>query len=133
VQSSAELPERLAATLEKLKETERQLAGLRQQQLQAQAGQLAQDAQTVGSVRAVLHDAGEIASADALRTLALDLRARLGSDAAVAAVTGVANGRPLVVVAVNDAARDAGLAAGQLVRTAATALGGGGGGKPDVA
>ena len=133
VQSSAELPERLAATLEKLKETERQLAGLRQQQLQAQAGQLAQDAQTVGSVRAVLHDAGEIASADALRTLALDLRARLGSDAAVAAVAGVANGRPLVVVAVNDAARDAGLAAGQLVRSAATALGGGGGGKPDVA
>ena len=51
----------------------------------------------------------------------------------MAAVTGVANGRPLVVVAVNDAARDAGLAAGQLVRTAATALGGGGGGKPDVA
>ena len=39
------------------------------------------------------------------RTLALDLRARLGSDAAVAAVTGVANGRPLVVVATNEAAR----------------------------
>ena len=48
-------------------------------------------------------------------------------------MTGVANGRPLVVVAVNDAAREAGLAAGQLVRTAATTLGGGGGGKPDVA
>ncbi|RLZ02927.1 alanine--tRNA ligase [Kocuria tytonicola] len=133
VQSSAELPERLAATLEKLKETERQLAGLRQQQLQAQAGQLARDAERVGAVTAVLHDAGEIDSADALRTLALDLRSRLGSEAAVAAVTGVANGRPLVVVAVNDAARQAGLAAGQLVRTAATTLGGGGGGKPDVA
>jgi len=133
VQSSAELPERLAATLNKLKETERQLAGLRQQQLQAQAGQLARDAERVGPVTAVLHDAGEIASADALRSLALDLRTRLGSEPAVAAVTGVANDRPLVVVAVNDAARDAGLAAGQLVRTAATTLGGGGGGKPDVA
>ncbi|ASE10437.1 alanine--tRNA ligase [Kocuria rhizophila] len=133
VQSSAELPERLAATLDKLKETERQLAGLRQQQLQAQAGQLARDAERVGPVTAVLHDAGEIASADALRSLALDLRTRLGSEPAVAAVTGVANDRPLVVVAVNDAARDAGLAAGQLVRTAATTLGGGGGGKPDVA
>ena len=133
VQSSAELPERLAATLDKLKETERQLAGLRQQQLQAQAGQLAQDAERIGTVTAVLHDAGEIASADALRTLALDLRTRLGSDPALAAVTGVANDRPLIVVAVNDAARQAGLAAGQLVRTAATVLGGGGGGKPDVA
>ena len=87
----------------------------------------------MGAVTAVLHDAGEIDSADALRTLALDLRSRLGSEAAVAAVTGVANGRPLVVVAVNDAARQAGLAAGQLVRAAATTLGGGGGGKPDVA
>ena len=81
----------------------------------------------------MLHDAGEIASADALRSLALDLRTRLGSDPALAAVTGVANDRPLIVVAVNDAARQAGLAAGQLVRTAATVLGGGGGGKPDVA
>ncbi|MBS6031291.1 MAG: alanine--tRNA ligase [Kocuria rhizophila] len=133
VQSSAELPERLSATLEKLKETERQLSALRQQQLQAKAGQLAQEAERVGRVTAVLHHAGEVASADALRSLALDLRTRLGSEPAVAAVTGVANGRPLVVVAVNDAAREAGLAAGQLVRTAATTLGGGGGGKPDVA
>ncbi|HBH55362.1 MAG TPA: alanine--tRNA ligase, partial [Kocuria sp.] len=83
VQSSAELPERLAATLNKLKETERQLAGLRQQQLQAQAGQLARDAERVGPVTAVLHDAGEIASADALRSLALNLRTRLGSDPAL--------------------------------------------------
>jgi alanyl-tRNA synthetase len=38
-----------------------------------------------------------------------------------------------VVVAVNDAARDRRLAAGALVGLAARALGGGGGGKPDVA
>ena len=85
-----------------------------------------QDAHCWDQVAAMLNARG-------LRTLALDLRSRLGSDAAVAVVTGVANERPLVVVAVNDAARSAGLAAGQLVRTAASTLGGGGGGKPDVA
>ena len=111
VQSTAELPEKISSTLDKLKETERQLTVLRQQQLQAQAGQLVNDAQRLGSVKAVLHNAGEVASADALRSLALDLRTRMGSEPAVAAVTGVANDRPLIVVAANDAARDAGLAA----------------------
>ena len=48
-------------------------------------------------------------------------------------VRGVPADRPVVVVAVNDAARERGLAAGELVGVAARALGGGGGGKPDVA
>ena len=133
VQSSAELPDKLSATLEKLRQTERQLTALRQQQLQEQAGRLAAGAERLGPVTAVLHHAGELSSADALRSLALDLRARLGTDPAAVAVTGVVKDRPLVVVAVNDAARDAGLAAGSMVRTAAGVLGGGGGGKADVA
>ena len=52
---------------------------------------------------------------------------------AVVMVVGVPADRPVVVVAVNDAARDRKLAAGALVGLAARALGGGGGGKPDVA
>ena len=48
-------------------------------------------------------------------------------------VMGVPGDRPVVVVTVNDAGRDRGLAAGKLVGVAARALGGGGGGKPDVA
>jgi alanyl-tRNA synthetase len=48
-------------------------------------------------------------------------------------MTGVANGRPLILVATNEAARAAGVKAGALVKTAAGVLGGGGGGKDDVA
>ena len=48
-------------------------------------------------------------------------------------MAGVPADRPVAVVAVNDAGRSRGLAAGQLVGAAARALGGGGGGKPDVA
>ena len=74
-----------------------------------------------------------MASADDLRSLALDLRERLGSAAAAVALTGTANGRPLVLVATNEAARSAGVKAGALVKIAAGVLGGGGGGKDDVA
>jgi alanyl-tRNA synthetase len=48
-------------------------------------------------------------------------------------IVGVPADRPVVVVAVNEAGRDLGLSAGGLVGIAARALGGGGGGKPDVA
>jgi alanyl-tRNA synthetase len=37
------------------------------------------------------------------------------------------------VIATNQAARDAGLKAGNLVKAASAVLGGGGGGKPDIA
>ena len=37
-----------------------------------------------------------------LRTLALDLRSRLGSEPAAVAVAGVSNNRPVVIVATND-------------------------------
>ncbi len=49
------------------------------------------------------------------------------------AVLSVSGGKPGVVVAVNDGARDWGLKAGELVRLAAESLGGRGGGKDDVA
>ena len=49
------------------------------------------------------------------------------------AVAGVANDRPMILVATNEAAREAGVKAGALVRLAAGILGGGGGGKDDVA
>jgi alanyl-tRNA synthetase len=48
-------------------------------------------------------------------------------------VVGVPADRPVVVIAVNEAGRGFGLNAGQLVRVAARTLGGGGGGRPDVA
>jgi alanyl-tRNA synthetase len=130
---SQQLPERLSLTLQKLKTAEKELERLRNEQLAAAAASLVGTAQDVDGVRLIAHDAGEVAGADALRTLALDLRGRLGSSAAVVAAAGVANGRPLILIATNEAARAEGVKAGALVRTAAGVLGGGGGGKDDVA
>ncbi|MFW0169081.1 alanine--tRNA ligase [Rothia sp. P4278] len=132
VQSSANLPDKITQTLAKLKEAEKELAKLRKEKLQAEAGRLTESAEMVGTVRTLLHNAGEL-DAGAVRELALDLRSRLGEDAATVVVAGVNNGRPVILVATNQAARDAGVKAGALVRTATSVLGGGGGGKDDLA
>ncbi|MFI7493500.1 alanine--tRNA ligase [Kocuria sp. M4R2S49] len=133
VQSTAELPERLAGTLEKLKTAEKELAVLRREKLQAQAGSLLDGVRQVGPVKVLAHDMGEVAGADDVRSLALDLRGRMTAEPFVVAVTGTAKGRPLVLVATTEGARDSGVQAGRLVRTAAKVLGGGGGGKDDIA
>jgi alanyl-tRNA synthetase len=128
-----ELPERVSSLVARLREAEKELAAVRQARLLAQSAGLAEQAARVGSVRVAVHDAGE-SSADDLRALALDVRARMGEgEPALVAVGGVAKGRPQVVVATNEAARRVGVKAGALVRVAAQVLGGGGGGKDDVA
>src|SRR5699024_9811586 len=58
----------------------------------------------------------------------------LGEDMPVMiAVAGHEGGRAALVIATNAAARDRGLAAGTILRGAAEAMGGRGGGKPDMA
>ncbi len=128
-----ELPERVGGLVTRLKDAERDLERLRKEQLQAAAGSLTDGARDVGGVTFLAHDAGE-AGADDVRTMVLDLRGRLGADRpSVVVVTGVAKGRPVVVVATNEPARGRGIKAGELVRVAASTLGGGGGGKDDIA
>ncbi len=128
-----ELPERVAGLMARLRDAEKELAGLRRGRLLASVGTLAEGAQQVGPVRLVTTDVGDVAGVDDLRALVLEVRARLGEAAAVVAVGGVSKERPVVLVATNAAARDAGLRAGSLAKAAATVLGGGGGGKDDIA
>jgi len=130
---SGQLADRISSTLNKLKATEKELDRLRKEQLTAAAANLVGTAKDAAGVRVVAHDAGQVGGADDLRNLALDLRSRLGSDAAAVAVAGVSNDRPVILIATNEAAREAGVKAGALVRLAAGILGGGGGGKDDVA
>lgn len=74
-------------------------------------------------------------SFDALRKTVLDVRGQLGEEfPVVVALAGVnEEGKPMVAVATNEAARKQGIKAGDLVRGASKILGGGGGGKPDFA
>jgi alanyl-tRNA synthetase len=131
---SAELPDRVAALVSRVREAEKELERLRQAQLLAGAAGLAAAAHDVAGAAFVGHHAGDGVGADGLRSLVLDVRGRLpGQRPVVVAGTAVTNDRPLVVVATNEAARALGIRAGELVRAAAAVLGGGGGGRDDVA
>lgn len=129
-----ELPEKIAGMLGKLKDAEKEIDRFRAEKvLQAAAG-LAQNARDVHGTALVTGQVPDGTGADDLRRLVLDVRGRIPGDRpAVVALFMVANGRPLTVIATNEAARERGFKAGDLVRAAAKTLGGGGGGKPDVA
>jgi alanyl-tRNA synthetase len=129
-----ELPERISGVITRLREAERDLERLRSAQLLGSAGELASGAEDVDGAALVAHRVPDGVAADAIRKVALDIRGRMAADRpGVVAAIGVSDGRPTVVVAVNDAGRERGLRAGALVLAAAGALGGRGGGKDDVA
>jgi alanyl-tRNA synthetase len=128
-----ELPERVNDLVERLRTAEKEIERVRVQQLLAAAGQLASQAKDVYGVSFVGHRADGAGAGD-VRKLALDVRGRLPQGRpGVVAIIGSSNGKPAVVVAVNDAARTWGISANALVKAAAGALGGSGGGKDDVA
>ncbi|WP_028463949.1 alanine--tRNA ligase [Nesterenkonia alba] len=127
-----QVPDRIASTLQKLKETERELQRLRAEQLRASAARLVDEAVDADGISVLAHNAGEAEGGD-LRQLVMDLRGRFGSRAAVVAVAGESKSRPVIVVGTTEQAREEGVSAGDLVKTATQILGGGGGGKPDLA
>ncbi|MDX6254341.1 MAG: alanyl-tRNA synthetase [Frankiales bacterium] len=131
--SAEELPERIAALTGRLRDAERELDRLRAAAVLRAAPDLARGAADIDGVAVVTHAAGSV-SADDVRKLAVDVRGRLDAGRpGVAAVIGLAGDKPVLVVAVNEAARGRGLKAGELVRLGAGVLGGGGGGKDDLA
>ncbi|MDA0567978.1 alanine--tRNA ligase [Streptomonospora sp. S1-112] len=129
-----ELPERIDSIVARLRAAEKEIEKMRSAQVLEAAAGLAGSAATRGEALFVGHRAPDGTTADDLRRLATDVRGRLGEDRpAVVAVAAVPKDRPVVVIAVNKAGQRHGLKAGDLVGTAARALGGGGGGKPDLA
>jgi alanyl-tRNA synthetase len=127
------LVERVSGMLARLRDVDKELAELRAQQTVAAAGQLAQSATDMDGVAVVTGAPGGLGGGD-LRTLALDVRGRLPADRpAVVLLASEAGGKVALVAVVNQAAVERGVSAGDLIKVAAPAVGGRGGGKPDVA
>ena len=131
---SEELPDRIASLLARVKESEKELERMRTEQALAQAQTLADTAKSLNGIAVVANDTGVMPSADALRTLALEVRDRLGdANPVVVALIGRVNDKPSIVVVTNEKARERQAKAGAFVRAVGQHLGGGGGGRDDIA
>jgi alanyl-tRNA synthetase len=128
-----ELPERISGVVERLRQAERELEKVRADAVLSSAGALADGADDVGGIAVVAAAVPEGVSGNDLRALASDVRGRLGARPGVVALFSASDGKVSFVVATTSAARDRGLAAGKLVPAFAPAVGGRGGGKPDLA
>ena len=126
-------PEEVAERVERLlaqgKEMERKLAEVERKGADADAASLADEAVDVDGTRLVV--ARRDLTVDALRSLALNLKGRLGS--AVIVLGSAGEGRANLVGALSKDLVDRGLNARDLLKPGADLLGGGGGGKPDLA
>ncbi len=129
-------PDQVVPRVEKLiaslKDAEKQIASLHAAELRANAGKLTAQARDVAGVHYLGVELAGVSGGD-LRTLATDLRDRLGTQPAVVALIGGSDGKAAALVATNDAARGLGIRAGQLIATACAELGGKGGGRDDMA
>ena len=125
--------EKLEALLLEVKDMQRQLAVVQSQKLAGLVPELLKSVATSGNHKVLVREIENVSNSDALRDLTLKLRDELSGSSAVVALAAVIEGKPVVIVAANQDAQDKGAKAGDLVRLASQILGGGGGGKADMA
>ncbi|MGH3434520.1 MAG: alanine--tRNA ligase [Thermocrispum sp.] len=130
---SAQLPARIDDVLARLKAAEQEVERLTTQRVLGSAGSLAEKSRELGGVTLVADQVADGVDGGGLRKLTAEVRNRLGTRPGVVALFSVAGDKVSFAVATTPQARDKGLAAGTLVGEFAAAVGGRGGGKPDLA
>lgn len=128
-----QLPERISELVASLKAAEKRIAAFEARALADRVPAIAANRRSMNGTTVVAENIGTAGSTDELRSLVVSVRERLGQDPAVIALAADVAGKPAVIVATNQAARDQGHRAGVLAKRAAGILGGGGGGKDDLA
>ncbi|EGD44414.1 alanine--tRNA ligase [Nocardioidaceae bacterium Broad-1] len=129
---SGDVVGRVSDLMERLKAAEKEIARARTAQLLASGGSIAASAVDVNGVQVVAQRVPGVGGGDA-RTLAQDVRSRLGDAPAAVVLFGDADDKVAVVAAVNPAGIAKGVKAGDLIKELAPVVGGRGGGKPDFA
>ena len=125
--------DKVSQLLAELKEKQRLIAQLENRQLQTLVPELVAKFSNVGQTQMLQSVVGDMTNVDGLRDLAIAVRDRVINENAVIALCANIDGKPQVVVAATSKAQAQGLKAGELVKLVCGILGGGGGGKPDLA
>ena len=128
-----QLPERIAQLTERLRAAEKEIENLRKKELANQTGELVKQAETIGDIKFLAVKLPDGLTGGDMRTMATDLRGRLGSDPAVIVLASSTDGKVPFAVAATPGAVDKGIKAGQYVGMFGGYVGGKGGGKPDLA
>jgi alanyl-tRNA synthetase len=123
-------PQRIDALLTQVEEARRAVAAAQRESSKSEADDLLAKAEEINGVKLLATEAGA-PDMDALRELGDHLRDKLGSGIVV--LGAVFNERPTVVAMVTQDLVDQGYSAGDIVKIAAGAMGGGGGGRPGSA
>ncbi|MEI7723112.1 MAG: alanine--tRNA ligase, partial [Actinomycetota bacterium] len=98
-----ELPEKISDLLIKMKEIEKELAAVRSAAAMSDLSSLVAKAQVVNGTSVISTQIGDGIAVEDLRKIALDLRARKADSVVI--LVSVAEGKPVLVAAVSDAAR----------------------------
>ncbi len=124
------VPQKVTELKAQVTELNRELHRLRQQLMARQAAALVTDVQTVDGIK-VLARRIEAADIEDMRLMADDLRNRLGTGIVV--LGAVLNERPTIIAAATADVVARGFQADRLVRVLGSIIGGGGGGRADMA
>ncbi len=129
---AAELEQRILGSIEELRLAQKKIADLEAAQaLGRLLVLLPSKAQDIAGKRVLAIEMDGIGG-EQLRQVAIKAREELGSNSVVV-LGSVEDGRVTLMVACGQAAIESGIKAGDLARVASAVLGGGGGGKPDLA
>jgi alanyl-tRNA synthetase len=128
-----ELPARIEELVNQVKKLERAVAQTSHDATRAQIPALVNSAVQLGALRAVITVVPDTVDAEGTRVMTQGVLDALGDAPALVVLGTVSEGRATVVAAANSGALALGINAGELVKTASSALGGGGGGKPALA
>lgn len=126
-----ELPERISKLLTKMKEMEKDFRAAKLSTALNQIQELIKKTEVINGVTFLSYHFKEELAAEELRVLALDARGRISKSVVV--FSSEFDERVVLVSAVDESAREAGVKAGALAKLASGILGGGGGGKDDFA
>jgi alanyl-tRNA synthetase len=124
---------RIAELNASLKAAEKKIADYESRAVRELVPSLVSQKAVIGPHVAVIAFVPNIVRVDDLRELATVVRDHLQSESGIVALASVIDGKPSVIVGTTDAARHNGAKAGVLAKVAAGVLGGGGGGRDDMA
>ncbi len=123
---------RVGALLERLKAAEKELAAARGAALSQDAARIAAEADRADGLAVVVHRVDGVAMDD-LRRLATEVRTHLGTRGVVVTATATDDGKAQLICALTNDLADAGVVAREILHPAAQVVGGGAGGKGDLA